>query len=427
MQSTVHVRHVAVAACLATILGLSACGGGGTVAEGGGGLPVEPPSSLPDPPSGPGAPPVFSGLENFPAATVVFGQDGFTSGDPNGGGGMPGASALLDPAGVAVADDGRVFIADAANRRVLVLPRMPEMLNTEAAFALGQPDVFSGGPTGQPDGYTSPRSVAVGAGKMAVADTGAHRVVIYESIPADGTARPTVVLGQPDFDTQEADCDEFSLNSPGSAYITPDAKLIVADNGNSRVLVWNSIPTALEQGRRADVVLGQVDFTHCGANAGGGAVPARSTMRGPVGVWSDGVRLAVADTVNSRVLLWDDIRNLQSGQEPSRVLGQPDFDSATLAAPDRRTLAFPRAVTSNGTFLAVSDSNNRVLLWNAWPSQDEQPADVVIGQRDFVQNEDDDSIESAQSLDSPFGITFHQDRLLVVDEGNHRLLIFKSD
>lgn len=420
MQSTVDVRRAALAACFATVLGLAACGGGD------GGTPADPPSGPPaPPPSGPVAPQPF--LQDFAAASVVFGQDGFTNGAPNSGSAFPDAFSLFDPAGVAVADDGRVFIADAANRRVLVLPQVPESLESRAAFALGQPDVFSGGPIPETDGYTAPRSVAIGAGRVAVADPQAHRVLIYESIPVDGNARPTVVVGQPDFDTQDGECDEFSLNSPDAAYITPGGKLIVADAGNSRLLVWNSVPTSPDHGKKADLVLGQPDFTHCAQNAGGGQVPARNTMRGPSGVWSDGMRLAVVDTGNHRVLLWDDIRDLHSGQEPSRVLGQPDFASAVLNGPDRHTLTFPRAVTSNGTHLAVSDGRNRVLLWNAWPSRNGQPADNVIGQRDFLQNVDDDANESAQSLDSPYGITFHQDKLLVVDEGNNRLLIFKSD
>jgi hypothetical protein len=65
---------------------------------------------------------VFTGLQNFAAATVVFGQDGFTRGDSNHGSVTPDALSLFDPAGVAVSDDGKVFIADSANRRLLVLP-----------------------------------------------------------------------------------------------------------------------------------------------------------------------------------------------------------------------------------------------------------------------------------------------------------------
>lgn len=409
---------------LGLALALSACGGGG----GDGGLSANPPDPVPGPADpGPALPPVFTGLQDFAAATVVFGQDAFTRGDPNGGAPSPDAFSLFDPSGVAVADDGRVFITDAANRRVLVLAQVPEVLDTGAAFALGQPNVFSGGLTGEPEGYRSPRSVSIGSGKVAVADAAAHRVVIYEGVPADGSAKPTVVLGQPDFDTHDPDCDEFSLNSPEAVQITPDGRLIVADTGNSRVLVWNTIPGADESGRMADVVLGQQDFTHCDTNRGAGPVPARNTLRSPTGIWSDGTRLAVVDGANHRVLLWDDIRSLQSGREPDRVLGQATFETAALNGPDRHTLAFPRSVASNGTHLAVSDGNHRVLLWNAWPSQQGQAANTVIGQRDFLQNVVDDSAESAQTLDSPYGLAFHQDKLLVIDEGNNRLLIYKSD
>ena len=128
---------------------------------------------------------------------------------------------------------------------------------------------------------------------------------------------------------------------------------------------------------------------------------------------------------------------MQSGQEPDRVLGQPNFDSAAIVnPPDRHTLASPNAIAFDGRFFAVADgADNRVLLWDGWPSRDGQPADAVIGQVDFLhgtENDNDgdgdnDGHPSARTFSGPVGLTFHQNKLLVVDEGNNRLLIFKSE
>ncbi|TFZ06710.1 hypothetical protein EZ313_08830 [Ramlibacter henchirensis] len=398
-------------------MALGACGGGG----GGGAGPVEPPA----PP--PVAPPVFTGLPDFAAAAMVFGQADFTSADANRGGIDPEGRTLFDPAGVAVAQNGMLFIADSANRRVLGFHRIPDGLDQSADFALGQPDLVHGGDTDEIDGYDAPKAVSVGAGVVAVADPAAHRVLLYHGIPTDGTARPTTVVGQSRFDVPSSPaCTDVNLSRPEGVHITPDGALIVADGGHSRVLIWKPIPGPGEHGKPANVILGQPSATSCSANAGGTS-PGRSTMDNPIGVWSDGKRLAVADTVNHRVLLWDQL-TMQSGQEPDRVLGQPNFESRASDATSAETLGFPRGVASNGRHLAVSDSgHHRVLLWSEWPSRDGQAAEAVIGQRDMTQDESDGLTASAQTLDAPYGVTFHEDKLLVIDESNHRLLIFKSD
>ncbi|KQT12245.1 NHL repeat-containing protein [Ramlibacter sp. Leaf400] len=427
MQKSVARRTTASALSLLFLtVGLSvavtACGGGGGGDGGGDGGAGAPPPVAPPP-----VEPPATSFQSFAAAAAVFGQQGFESAGPNGGADMPSGATLFDPASIAVADDGKVFIADTANQRVLVLAQVPDGQQQGAAFVVGQPDALSGGDNGLPDGFASPNSVSVRAGRMVVADTSAHRVLIYEAVPTDFGARPTVVVGQPNMDSRDPECDGFSLNGPRAAYVTPQGKLIVADTGNSRVLIWNSVPTVEEQGRRADTVLGQSSFGNCAPNRGGGFTPHRNTLRAPDGIWSDDTRLAVVDSGNHRVLLWDDIRGIQLGQNASRVLGQADFDSAVRNGPQDDSLEFPRAVAADEKHLAVSDGQNRVLIWNGWPAQDGQAANVVLGQRDFLRNDLDNSFESAQSLDSPYGITFHQGKLLVIDQGNNRLLVFKQN
>ena len=407
---------------------LTACGGGG---GGGEGPPVGPPAA--PPPAGPVQPPTFSGLPDFAAAVGVVGQPGFTTGAANGGDPIPGGATLFDPAGVAVSPDGTLFISDAANQRLLGFRELPATLGQAADFVLGQPDMSSNGPIVGPDGF-KPGAVSVGFGKVAVADRAHNRVLIYDAVPTDGTARPAVVVGQPTIEAGDPGCDKDSLSAPKGVHITPDGKLVVADTDNARVLIWKEVPTV--DGAEADVVLGQAGFDSCDQNAGAGATPDRATLRLPSTVWSDGTRMAVADAGNNRVLLWDAVlMSLPTGQLPDRVLGQGNFTSASFATTGANTLMFPRGVSFNGEYLAVADpGNNRVLLWNEWPSQNGQPANIVIGQRNFLLSSRDDSngdgtpddAPSGQTLNAPFGVTFHQDKLLVIDESNNRLLIFKS-
>jgi hypothetical protein len=401
---------------------LAACGGGG-------GSEIAGPGEVPDTPSAPAPAPApapqFTGLPDFASAGGVVGQLNFESNEENQGGTL-GAATLAEPVGIAVSAEGMVFVADSLNRRVMVYRELPRSLGQSADFVLGQlaadrDDYFAD------DDFDKPVAVAVGAGKVAVADSVANRVLIYDVVPSDGTARPVIVVGQPNLLSNNLTCDGATLFSPRAVQITPDGKLIVADSGHSRVLIWKSV-AELVNGMEAHVVLGQPAFDRCERNAGATA-PSRESMDEPEAIWSDGTRLAVADTFNDRVLLWDEIVTfIPTGQLPSRVLGQIDFDSEIASVPAADSLKRPRAVTSNGTHLAVGDnSNNRVLLWDSWPTEMRQPATTVLGQRDMSRNLENDGLSpTAETLDGPAGLAFHQDKLLVVDRDNHRVLIYQS-
>jgi hypothetical protein len=197
------------------------------------------------------------------------------------------------------------------------------------------------------------------------------------------------------------------------------------------------------------VVIGQSDFTHCtenddDQNAILEATPTARTPHTPVGMWTDGARLVVGDTANHRVLIWNGIPTTNF-QPADLVLGQATFTRNTenddtqdgvADAPTARTSHRPTAgIHSNGTQLAVADTlNNRVLIWNAFPTTNFQPADVVLGQGDFshaTENDDDqnnasDGVASARVLYNPAGVLFHRDRLLIADTNNYRMLIFRS-
>ena len=98
--------------------------------------------------------------------------------------------------------------------------------------------------------------------------------------------------------------------------------LFVSDTGRNRVFIWNSIPTSEYQ--EPDVVLGQLEIEDTGRNSGGEVTA--STLQYPSGIWSDGKILVVADAWNHRVLIWHSIPT-ENGQPADVVLGQPDFES----------------------------------------------------------------------------------------------------
>jgi hypothetical protein len=387
-------------------------------------------------------------LDNFQNAAVVIGQPGFAAGATNQGGGA-GANTLAAPHGnVAVSAEGRLFIGDHSNNRVLAYNRLPTANNANADFVLGQTDFFTTTSATNQSTHMNAQQVATEDGKLVVADYGSNRVVIYNTVPANGAAVAGVVVGQPDFISTGSACTAASLLNPEVVATTPGGKLIVTDSGHNRVLIWNAMPATW--GQPADVVVGQSDFVHCtqnddDQNGSVDATPSARTFNYPTGVWTDGTRLVVADGANNRVLIWNQMPTTNF-KAADVVLGQSNFmrnapnddnqDGAADTVPTSRTLnnAF-NGISSNGLQLAIADTaNHRVLIWNSFPTSNFQAADVVLGQSDFGHNKinDDDQngtsdlAPSARTFGFPDGVLFYRDKLLVTDNLNNRLLIFKS-
>jgi hypothetical protein len=73
---------------------------------------------------------------------------------------------------------------------------------------------------------------------------------------------------------------------------------------------------------------------------------------------------------------------------PSLVIGQTDFVSYAPGV-TQNTFYTPTAVATDGTVLAVADTNNnRVLIWKNIPTTNGQNADVVVGQTNFTRGVD---------------------------------------
>ena len=237
--------------------------------------------------------------------------------------------------------------------------------------------------------------------------------------PPGGTPWPgaSTVLGQPDFvsylpnqsTTVNAAPSATTMSYPvGVAY--NGTMVAVADAENNRVLIWNSLPQNNDQ--PPDFVVGQPNFTSntSGQNGLYGFPYGHSSptsLRAPSGVFLDANNgLWVADTGNDRVLFYGPITG--NGQAAQLVLGQTNFSvdgqNAYTLNTTASTLFAPASVSSDGQHLFVADNfQNRVLIWNTIPTTNAQPADVVVGQADFVSNL---SNTLTTSLDSYFVTIF---------------------
>jgi uncharacterized protein (TIGR03437 family) len=110
---------------------------------------------------------------------------------------------------------------------------------------------------------------------------------------------------------------------------------------------------------------------------------------------------------------------------PSLVVGQPDF---TSYLPEVTSSGFytPTAVATDGTVLAVADTNNnRVLIWLTLPTTNGQPADVVVGQTNFTAGLGA-SPPTASTLSGPEGVWIQNHMLFIADTFNNRVLIYNS-
>lgn len=147
----------------------------------------------------------------------------------------------------------------------------------------------------------------------------------------------------------------------------------------------------------------------------------------PSDAWSDGERLVVTDSVNNRVLIWNEFPTTDFAAADV-VLGQPDFGSVA-AGLGASGLEYPYHVHSNGNQLFVGDaSNNRVLIWDSLPEANAQPADQVLGQFDFATGTTNNGDLSTNEIgfDNVTGVFVYGNQLFVSDNNNNRILVFDA-
>jgi hypothetical protein len=354
-------------------------------------------------------------FDTFSPAGRVIGQAGFTT----AGAGLS-ADMLNAPGGAPYVHNSMLYIPDTLNNRVLGFLNVPGADGTAADFALGQTDLISAGAGNAPSALNSPSAVHIAGGRTFVADTLNNRVLIWNSVAITNAAIADIAAGQPGLYDNAAGCSAHLLNGP-SALAVAGGKLLVSDTLNNRVLIWDNIPAV--SNTPADMVLGQGMFNSCAARSPVGA----DTLNRPGGVWSDGARLAVADSDNNRVLIWKNFPAV-SNTPADIVLGQPDMAGSTayVSALDMN-IPTGVSVSTDNKFYVVDAGNSRVMVWNRFPTGNYQPADAVLGQAAFYLNSCNTGGLSDRTLCSPEGVqAFGIGNIVVTDTGNNRALIYNA-
>ncbi len=272
---------------------------------------------------------------NNAPADVVVGQPDFTHTSIPGN--LPNAKAMRGPQGVWI-QNGRLYVADTQYNRVLIFNHIPTSNGATADVVLGQPnmttfvepDLTQQTTSATASNLLNPVAVTSDGTRLIITDLGYNRILIWNTIPTTNGQPADVEIGQPNFNTSVAN-NAFSTdpndttqkqtpvlcpvsngvdtnNNPTyPAYcnatisfprfaLSTGNRLFVADGGNDRVMVYNTIPT--QNAVSADYIIGQI----------GGSVnqasDAADSLRTPMSLAWDGTNLYVSDAYNRRITVY---------------------------------------------------------------------------------------------------------------------------
>ena len=192
-----------------------------------------------------------------------------------------------------------------------------------------------------------------------------------------------VVLGQVTFATADVNhggISAKSLNHPCGLAARGNGGIWVFDRGNARVLGWTDLSTNFSA---ADLVVGATDFITATGGHTAATLSADGNSNLPSQIASTAGSLLVADSLNTRVLLFSP-QPAANGAAAALALGQSSTSTIIASGGGADEVNLPSGIWTDGTRVAVADKyNNRVLIWNTFPTTNMAPADVVLGQASF--------------------------------------------
>lgn len=273
----------------------------------------------------------------------------------------------------------------------------------------------------------APRGAWTDGQRLIAADTGNHRVLIWHRLPTTDGQPADVVLGQPDATSEGPAAGgrgaAGGLHLP-TGILVHDDRLLIADAWHHRVLMWDAVPEATDT--PPDAVWGQSDLTSVEPNAGG--EPTAASCYWPFGIAVIGGRFYLADTGNRRVLGWRE-GIPEPGQPADVVLGQPtpwDREENRGGEASAASFRWPHDLAAAGAGILVADAgNHRLLRWDTHPDTD-RPADGVLGQPDFTTSTEFPYVSQEGRVRFPYAVTSAGDELAVADTANNRVLVYSS-
>jgi uncharacterized protein (TIGR03437 family) len=210
---------------------------------------------------------IVGGQPSLTTADMVIGQPDLKTSQinyPNGNSLLPSAQGLFNPIGVAVDNNGNLYVADYGNGRVVRFPApfaQPAGTQPTANLVLGQSSFTTEIQNASSNSMHSPWGIALFAGSdanatplagaIAVSDPLYNRVLVFKK-GAGGDFQngqnAYLVIGQSTFSGVSGGTGAGSFNRPlGIASDTSD-RLYVADYGNNRVMVFDQAPEQIANG-----------------------------------------------------------------------------------------------------------------------------------------------------------------------------------
>ncbi len=338
-----------------------------------------------------------------------------------------------------------LFVSDSGNSRVLFyknpFPTIEAGGNPLPTGVIGRPDLATTGTPLSPPTAASvntPVGISCDGISLLIADSQNHRVLFYDltrypadipnGIPADGViGQATFVDAMPNRNLGTVIAN--GLHEPhGVLWDTASAnkRVYIADTFSNRAVGYDAVNAAQVKvlgGRSPSVIFGQADYTHGGTGMG----PSGVNLPESVGV--NGGKLALVDSGNNRVLLFNiPMAALLAGPPADAVLGQTSLvnNGNGTAAAEMFAPATCRAVAEE-TFV-TDRANNRVLIFEQGlaTAMTGASAQFVLGQPSFGPNT---AGFGRAGMRSPSGTTLAmvngKTYLLVADSGNARVQIFQ--
>jgi uncharacterized protein (TIGR03437 family) len=332
------------------------------------------------------------GAQIAPPARAIIGQPTASEARPNRGLGDPTGATLSSPTSGTVAG-GVMFLVDSGNHRVLALPGqgqagIADRVLGQDTLTLNAPNLIEGrevalyvglSPLGSLGGsFTDGAGIAIDKRSdpphLYVADTYNNRILGWrDARRVKQGDRADIVIGQTNFQraainspfNNTENLTETGLYLPAGLAVDRDGNLYVADSGNGRVLRFAppfDRPAPEDNRYAANLVLGQTSFFTRATD------PTARIMGRPFGLaFTAEGHLAVSDALHHRVLLFRKPTggDFSNGQAADRVIGQPDFLTATRGTGQSRLFS-PRhiAIDTDDRLYLADAGNNRVVIYD---------------------------------------------------------------
>lgn len=366
-----------------------------------------------------------SNCDLTPGGTCVEGATGnqwCAYPDPNCPGGMRYSDFDVGDglSGLCVADDADARTTDAATDAGVDAPWAPLITNFQPAeIVLGQPNFSTATDRGVAANSIQPIHLACGGDRLWASDRGLGRVLGWDPLPQTSDVSANRVLGRTNF------TDSAAVTMVTAANLGEGAATTGMAVTNDALLASDEARNRVLIWRPLPTTNGQASNLALGQQTLTDSAPgsAANQLRSPSGLWSDGTRVIVADTQNNRVLVWNTFPTT-NGQAADVVIGQPNFGiSAYPPAPLATNMRTPTSVFYDGVRLYVTDFGfGRILVWNSLPAQNGRAADFVIGRDSLTSN--GGGSPDADTLGGAGGVAVARDTLFVADVNADRILAF---